>query len=81
MIPKDTRAGTAKREIQKQHHERTTSVTAGENTEETKYSNRRLNENTTLRLANEPAYKQIGSFHNSEENPSFFVSLLLSQNQ
>lgn len=54
VIPKDTRAGTATRSIQKQHHERTTSVTAGENTDEMKYSIRRLNENTTLRLAKEP---------------------------
>ena len=54
VIPKDTRAGTAWRFIQKQHHERMTRVTVGENTDDTKYSRRRLNENTTLRRAKEP---------------------------
>lgn len=60
VIPRDTRAGTALRLIQKQHHESTTSVTAGENTDDTKYSKRRLNENTTLRLAKDPANVKMG---------------------
>ena len=36
VIAKDTRAGTAWRFIQKQHHERMTRVTVGENTDDTK---------------------------------------------
>ena len=59
VIPRDTRAGTARRSIQKQHHERTTNVTAGVNTDETKYSRRRLNEKTTVRLAKEPAIENV----------------------
>lgn len=60
VIPKDTRAGIAKRSIQKQHHERTTSVTAGVKTDEKKNSRRRLKENTTVKLAKEPAISILG---------------------
>lgn len=63
VIPSDARAGTASREIQKQHHESMTRVTPGEKTEETKYSRRRLNEKITLRPANEPACQNGKKYH------------------
>jgi len=57
VIPRETRAGTACRDIQKQHHDRITKITAGVNTEKIKNSRRRLNENVTFRLANDAVGK------------------------
>lgn len=74
VIPSDARAGTASREIQKQHHESMTRVTPGEKTEETKYSRRRLNENITLRPANEPACQNGKNTTRCSKNYAFKIN-------
>ena len=79
VIPRDTRAGIAIRSIQKQHHERTTSVTAGVKTDEMKNSRRRLKEKTTVKLAKEPAISIVGvnEYHTPRWTNRFHLALLV----
>lgn len=58
VILRATLAGTAAGDMKKQHQDRTTRTTAGTKMADTKLSVRRRNENSAVRLANEPVVKR-----------------------